>query len=315
MSAPRIVVLRGGVSREREVSLGSGLAALEGLRAAFDVRDAVLDAAALPADLDPVREVVFPVLHGTFGEDGTLQDLLEAAGVAYAGCDAAASRLAFDKEATKRAAAAAGVRVARGVAFAADAPPAPEDVVAALGGDLVLKPRAEGSSVGLEFPDGVEGLREALGRAAQAGGAWLVEQRILGEEITVGILEGRALGVVGIRPHSGRFDYVSKYTKGRTEYLCPAPIPEASAEAARAAAERTFAAIGGRDFARLDFIVDASGEPVLLEVNTLPGLKETSLLPMSARLHGHDFRSLVAAMVAPALRRHAHRHAEPSPAR
>ncbi len=298
---PVIAVLAGGTSSEREVSLGSGRACALALARSFPTRLFQVDADALPAGLDPGQHVVFSTLHGTFGEDGGMQRLLDAAGVEYAGCDAAASELTIDKARTKRAAAGRGVRGADALLFPATAKPAAAAVVAGLGADVVIKPNAEGSSVGLTLAHGRAEVEAALARIT--AGDWLAERRIAGRELSVGILGGRALGVVEIRPKSGVYDYASKYTKGMTEYVAPAPLEPAVTAAVQAAAEATFAACGCRDYARVDFILSGGNEPILLEINPLPGMKETSLLPMSARCAGLDFIALVRELVTPALER------------
>jgi D-alanine-D-alanine ligase len=303
MTSPIIAVFAGGTSAEREVSLGSGAACAVALARSRPTQLFQIDTAALPAGLDPRRHVVFSTLHGTFGEDGGMQGLLDAAGVQYAGCDAASSALTMDKTRTKATVAAAGVPVIPGVTFAAGAPPAVEDIVRQFGERVVLKPNEEGSSVGLHIIDTRAQLAQALGDATR--GRWMIERRILGRELAVGVMNGRALGVVEIRPKSGVYDYESKYTKGRTEYLAPAPLGDALTAAIRSAAEQAFAACGCRDYARVDFMVGERGEFYLLEINTLPGMKETSLLPMSARCAGLDFTALVREMVTPALRRFA----------
>jgi D-alanine-D-alanine ligase len=299
--APVITVLCGGVSSEREVSLGSGLACALALARSFPTRMIDLTANALPAGLDARSQVVFSTLHGTFGEDGAIQRLLDAAGVHYAGCDAASSALTMDKTRTKETVAARGLRVPRAVRFDANAKPAVESVVAQLGANLVVKPNAEGSSVGLSVVANRDELAAALVRIT--AGSWLVEQRIMGRELSVGVLGGKAMGVVEIRPRSGVYDYASKYTKGATEYFAPAPLDPAVTAAVRHAAETAYAACGCRDYARVDFMLSAAGELYLLEINTLPGMKETSLLPMSARCVGLDFTALVREMVTPALQR------------
>jgi D-alanine-D-alanine ligase len=300
-AVPVIAVLAGGVSAEREVSIGSGLACAAALARSFPTRLFLVEAAALPAGLDPARHVVFSTLHGTFGEDGGMQRLLDAAGVAYAGCDAAGSALTMDKTRTKEAAAARGVRGADAVRFSAAAKPAAAEILARLGEEVVIKPNDEGSSVGLTLAHGRAEVETALARISR--GNWLAERRIRGRELSVGILGGTAMGIVEIRPRSGVYDYASKYTKGLTEYLAPAPLEPAVAAVVRAAAEATFAACGGRDYARVDFILSPENTPILLEINTLPGMKETSLLPMSARCAGLDFTALVRELVRPALQR------------
>ena len=301
MSNPRVAVLAGGTSAEREVSLGSGLACAAALARSVPTCFFRIDRDELPSDLDPERHVVFSTLHGTFGEDGGMQRLLEAAGVSYSGCTAAASELTMDKTRTKQIVAALGLRVPEGILFTAATVPSAADIAARLGEEVVVKPNDEGSSVGLKLTTTRAELTSAL--KGITTGNWLVEKRIRGRELSVGVLGGRALGVVEIRPHSGVYDYASKYTKGLTDYLAPAPLDPAVAASVRTAAETAFAACGGRDFARVDFILSAADEPFLLEINTLPGMKETSLLPMSARCVGLDFVALVREMVTPALAR------------
>jgi D-alanine-D-alanine ligase len=298
---PVIAVLAGGVSSEREVSLGSGRACAAALARSFPTQLFQVDADALPAGLDPGQHLVFSTLHGTFGEDGGMQRLLDDAGIQYAGCDAAASELTIDKARTKQAAAGRGVRGADGLLFPAAAKPTAAALIARLGTDVVIKPNAEGSSVGLTLAGDRAGVEAAL--AGITTGDWLAEKRIRGRELSVGILGGRALGVVEIRPKSGVYDYASKYTKGMTEYLAPAPLDPAVTAAVQGAAEATFAACGCRDYARVDFILSGGNEPILLEINPLPGMKETSLLPMSARCAGLDFIALVRELVTPALER------------
>ncbi len=299
--SPRITVLAGGVSSEREVSLGSGAAAALALARLWQTRLVDVTEAALPSGLDPARDVVFSTLHGTFGEDGGMQGLLDGAGITYAGCDAAASALTMDKAATKRAAAAAGVRVAADLCFEAVRRPSVDAVIVALGERVVFKPNDEGSSVGLALPEGREQIEAAL--AVLAPGSWIAEPRLVGRELSVGVLGGSALGVVEIRPRSGVYDFASKYTKGATEYLAPAPLDEEATQAVRRAAEAAFAACGCRDYARVDFILISKNEFYMLEINTLPGMKETSLLPMSARCAGLDFTALVRELVGPAVLR------------
>jgi D-alanine-D-alanine ligase len=301
VSAPVIAVFAGGTSAEREVSVASGRACALALSRSFTTRLFTITADALPAGYDPAAHIVFSTLHGTFGEDGGMQRLLDAAGGAYGGCDAASSALTMDKALTKEAASARGVRVADGIAFDAVAKPRAADVAKRLGERVVVKPNNQGSSVGLSVVGDMAGLEAALGGITR--GRWIVERRIDGRELSVGILRGSALGIVEIRPASGVYDFASKYTKGMTEYLAPAPLDAALTEAVRTAAETAFAACGCRDYARVDFILSAQGDPFLLEINTLPGMKETSTLPMSARCAGLDFAALVREMIAPAVER------------
>ena len=299
--SPIIAVFAGGTSSEREVSLGSGLASACALARSFPTQLFQLTADALPVGLDPARHVVFSTLYGGFGEDGSMQGLLDAAGVTYAGCDAASSALTMDKTRTKQAAAARGVRIGPGVVFDAKAIPSVDALVADLGEQVVLKPNDQGSSVGLTINTTSAELTASL--AALTPGSWLAERRLVGRELSVGVLRGAAMGVVEIRPKSGVYDYASKYTKGATEYFAPAPLDAGTTLSVQRAAESAFAACGCRDYARGDFILVGSAELYLLEINTLPGMKETSLLPMSARCAGLDFTALARELVLPALGR------------
>jgi D-alanine-D-alanine ligase len=298
---PVIAVFAGGTSAENEVSTGSGAACAQFLARSFTTRLFSIRSQGLPEGYDPSVHVVFSTLHGTFGEDGGMQRLLDAAGGSYAGCDAASSALTMDKALTKERAKARGIRVADGMTFDASSKPTVGDVVGRLGTNVVLKPNNEGSSVGLAIVSDEDGLRSAM--SAIKEGSWIAERKVEGREVSVGIIGGKAVGIVEIKPKSGVFDYKSKYTKGASEYVAPAPLEEEVAARLRADAETAFSACGCRDFARVDFIISPLGEPFLLEINTLPGMKETSLLPMCARCAGLDFTALVKEMVSPAVQR------------
>jgi len=298
---PVIAVLAGGTSPEREVSLGSGRAVAQAMACTYPTRLMVVDRDELPAGLDPARHVVCSTLHGIFGEDGGMQLLLEAAGVAYAGCDAKGSDLTFDKWRTRQTVSAMGVQVAPGRRFLSTSKPTAAELTGQFGDQVVLKPNRQGSSVGLQIVNSAVGLDIALG--GLRSGDWIAEKRIVGRELTVGLLRGRAMGIVEIVPKSGIFDYTSKYTKGLTEYFAPAQLSEETSAQVRTAAETAFDACGCRDYARIDFMLSGEGELYLLEINTLPGMKETSLLPMSARCVGLDFIALCRELVAPELER------------
>ena len=293
------VVLCGAISPEREVSLRSGRAvagALEGSRLVE------LDRNELPGWLDASRHVVIPVIHGDYGEDGGVQADLDARGFAYAGCGAAASRLCLDKVATKRAMRAAGVPAIPEVAFAGAAKPTAAALVAELGPQVVLKPADKGSSVGLFVVDGEAAVAQAL-EQIPASGQWMAERRLQGREMSIGLLGGQAMGLVEIVPRKGVYDYQSKYTKGSSDYVYPAPVPAELADRIRAAAEALFRACGCRDFARADLFLEPDGRFYFLEINTMPGMTETSLMPKSASCAGLDFPALVQRMTAPAFAR------------
>ena len=301
VNTPIIAVFSGGTSSEREVSLGSGKSVALAMTFSHPTQKFTIDEDGLPPGLDPARHVVFSTLHGTFGEDGGMQRALEAAGVQYAGCDAKGSDLCFDKWRTRQAVAAMGVQVAPGRNFTAANRPTGAELARDLGDQIVLKPNRQGSSVGLQIITSRAGIDIAISGLRQ--GDWIAERRIIGRELTVGLLRGRAMGVVEIAPKSGVFDYASKYTKGLTEYFAPAQLSEEITAGVRRAAETAFAACGCRDYARVDFMLSPEGEIYLLEINTLPGMKETSLLPMSASCVGLDFNALCRELVTPALDR------------
>ncbi len=302
MSAdPIIAVFSGGTSSEREVSLGSGAACAKALSEHFKIEVFDIRENALPAGLDPQRHVVFSTLHGTFGEDGGMQSLLDEAKIHYAGCDAASSALTMDKTRTKQTVSERGVQVVRGVTFSAKQKPTVEELIQKLGERVVVKPNSEGSSIGLKLPQNRRELAVVLSDIIS--GTWLAETLIVGRELAIGVLDGKALGVVEIRPMSGVYDYTSKYTKGMTDYFAPAPLDDATTSRARGLAETAYAACGCRDYARVDFFFSEPHDLFLLEINTLPGMKETSLLPMSARCVGLEFSALVREMVSPALKR------------
>jgi len=295
-----ITVMLGGPSAEREVSLRSGAAVLKALRSlghTVDQLDPRNDSWTLAAG----TEVVFLALHGTYGEDGTVQRQLEGLGVPYTGCDSEASRIAFDKVMTKKRCAQTGVLTARFEVFTSPEATWP----AGWRPPVVLKPVRQGSSVGLQFVERFEDWNAALAEALRYDSEVLLEEKISGRETTVGILGGEALPIVEVRPRQGGYDYQNKYTSGRTEYLCPAPFDEATTHRIQQTALGAFRAVGGRDYGRVDVIVRTSGEPVVLEVNTLPGMTETSLLPKAAAAAGIRFPELCQRMVDLAMRRQA----------
>ena len=299
MTTPlHITVLRGGPSAEREVSLRSGAAVAQALRSLGHQVDEVDP---IPGDLQiPAgTQVVFLALHGTYGEDGTVQSELEELDLPYTGCGVSASLYAFDTILTKRRCLKAGVPSARFERFIDASAPWPNGWKP----PVVLKPTRQGSSVGLQFVDRIEDFPSALAESLGHGGEVLMEERIVGRETTVGILDGSPLPVVEVRPKSGSYDYANKYTAGRTEYFCPADFEAAVTAQIQQAALAAFHAVGGRDYARVDVMVQPDGSPVVLEVNTLPGMTETSLLPKAAAAAGIPFPQLCERMVQLALRR------------
>ncbi|MCH8473666.1 MAG: D-alanine--D-alanine ligase [Opitutales bacterium] len=292
---PPVAILQGGVSGEREISLRSAEAVRNALADRFLLQMVTVNKAALPTELKGFRGIVFSVLHGTFGEDGGMQELLQQAKIPFVGSEAEASRMCMNKTSTKERVAGVGVPVAPGWCFPSDQSPSWEEVVGKLGPKVVLKPNTEGSSLGLSFPTDPETWHEGL--AGLPAGEALVERFIPGRELSVGVLEGKALGVVEIVPASGQYDYESKYTLGKTEYRAPAPLTEEVAASVRKWAEQSFRELGCRDYARVDFRLSPQEETVFLEINTLPGFTELSLFPRSAQVCGWTFTDLLERLV------------------
>jgi D-alanine-D-alanine ligase len=298
----QIIVMLGGPSAEREVSLRSGAAVAKALRSlGHDVTD--LDPKDGAFELPKKCDVVFLALHGTYGEDGQIQRQFEKLGVTYTGCDAEASRIAFDKVLTKQKCIEAGVPTAKFAVVRSANGPVPND----LSPPLVVKPVRQGSSVGLQFVERAEDWHGAITEALKFDSEVLVEEKIAGRETTVGILDAEPLPIVEVRPRSGNYDYKNKYTSGATEYFCPAQFDAMTTKRIQSAALAAFQAIGGRDYARVDVMVRSDGSPVVLEVNTLPGMTETSLLPKAAAAAGLSYAQLCQRMVDLALRRKAKR--------
>ncbi len=280
----RVAVLKGGPSSEREVSLRSGAAVAGGLREAgyevveVDVTQARLK---LPAGI----EAAFIALHGAYGEDGGVQADLEKCGVPYVGSGPRSSLVAFDKRLTKAAFDAAGVATP---AWEVLSDPAARTLPL----PVVLKPPCQGSSIGIHRVFRHAEWAAAFTDAVRYDGEVLVEDYLPGRELTVGILGGEALPAVEIRAPRGYYDYVSKYTKGRTCYLVPAPLTGLETRRARALGLAAFRALDCAGFGRTDIRLDSRGRMGVLEVNTIPGFTETSLLPKAAAAAGYSFAEL-----------------------
>jgi len=280
----KVAVLKGGPSAEREVSLRSGAAVAKGLREAgytvaeVDVGDRVLS---IPAGV----EAVFVALHGEFGEDGQVQQILEARGIPYTGSDPKASRASFDKVISKRIFEAAGV-------------PTPEYEVLRAGASrrlplpVVVKPPRQGSSIGVGMVFEESQWMPALAASWAYDSEALVERFIPGRELTVGIVTGEALPVVEIVTDAGYYDYEAKYTPGGSRHVVPALLPSDVTRQCQAVALQTFHVLGCRGFGRVDIRMTPEGELFVLEMNNIPGFTATSLLPDAAAAAGIRFPDL-----------------------
>jgi len=299
LKTKRIAVLLGGLSAERDVSLRTGRAVLNSLVSEGFQAVAIDAGRDLAAKLREENiELAFIALHGRFGEDGTVQGMLEMMGIPYTGSGVLASSLAMDKVMTKK------VLLYQGL-------PTPEFEVANGSGDVqqflsrersyprVVKPSREGSTIGVSIVRSAAELATALTVARKYDDSILVEEYISGQEVTVGVLNGKALPVIQVVPKSGFYDYQSKYTAGQTEYLLPAPIPSDIYTKAQEEAVAACLALGCRGAARVDFMIREQ-EVFCLEVNTIPGMTETSLLPKAAGHAGMSFNQLVLEILADA---------------
>jgi D-alanine-D-alanine ligase len=322
----KVALLMGGRSSEREISLRTGRGIAQALRnlghevTALDAANGRLlpageeERAALPAEAVEKlpasstsavanaaaineAEVVFLALHGGAGEDGTIQALLELSGKPYTGSGVLASALAMSKAMSKRI-------------FEQEEIPTPEWILLSAGDEmptvnadslggypLIVKPNAEGSTVGLTVVTRPQDLSEAITLAGEYGPEVLIERFIPGRELTVAVLGGEALPIVEIKAQSGHYDYEHKYTAGMSEYVCPADLPEPLAAQIRDLGVRAARVLGCRGVSRVDFRLSPANEPYCLEVNTIPGMTPTSLVPMAAKARGLSYDQLVQRML------------------
>ncbi len=288
----RVGVLLGGPSSEREVSLKSGKAVAEALRrkgyqvVEIDVGQDLWER------LDEI-DVAVVILHGKPGEDGVVQGLLEMKGIPYTGPRVLGSALAMNKLVSKKILRQHGVNTAPYRVVRKNGKSLPgEDQLGENVFPVVVKPSDEGSTIGVSIAHNESELKDALDKAFSYSDEVIIEKYIAGKELTVGVVGDTALPVLEIRPKKGLYDYESKYTKGLTEYLVPAPIPEEIAKKAQEWALIAHRALYQRGVSRSDFRLSEDGELFYLETNSIPGLTETSLLPKAAKVLGIEFDDL-----------------------
>jgi D-alanine-D-alanine ligase len=340
----KIAVLMGGNSAERDVSLSSGAGIIAGLRAAGHDAigiDTALGAGQLSVqtqaaiagiksepptvtDLETFSsetaiqtvsspdlkgvDLVFIALHGGMGENGTIQALLDLMGIPYTGSGVLASAAAMDKLIAKKIFIASGIPTPDYcVKSSSDIYNEKEligNIENSIGFPVVVKPNDQGSSVGLDIARDASSLFEIAKKAAKYSDKVLFEKFIDGRELTVGILDDRTLPVVEIKPHGGFYDYLHKYTAGQTDYIAPAPISKVEEKRVRELGLMAFHSLGCRGYARIDFRLSSSGELYCLEVNTLPGMTATSLVPKAAKAAGIEFPELLSRIAQSALKFH-----------
>ena len=298
-SKPRVVVLAGGISHERDISLRSGRRVADSLTEqgiTVELRDP--DATLLDFLRDDLPDVVWPALHGASGEDGALRGLLDFIGVPYVGSRSDAARLAWDKPTAKVIVGRAGVFTPKSITLTRDAfrELGANSVLASISDELpipvVVKPAQGGSAQGVTLVEDIEDLPRAMVDAYTYCDVALIEQEIVGTEIAIGIIDTGdgpvALPAVEIQPLSGVYSFEARYNAGETRFYTPARLSDEITARAASAAIAAHTALGLRHLSRVDMIVDAAGTPWFLEANVLPGLTETSLLPQALEAAGHD---------------------------
>lgn len=292
----KIVVLMGGPSTEAEVSRNTGSAITEALSSIgysvtameYDPHHVVENLKSLDAD------VVFIALHGKYGEDGTIQSVLELARIPYTGSGVTSSAITMDKIMSSHLFKQAQLPMADSKAyFLQDGKEWVEkDILDRFSLPVVLKPACEGSTIGIEIVKNREDLAAALDRVFKVEPRILAEAYLEGDEFTVSVLDGKALPVIQICPHSGQYDYHSKYTKGATDYIVPAPISDELTREMSQLAERGYRMAECAGVVRFDFKTNGEGKPFILEANSIPGMTATSLVPKAAAAAGIDFPTL-----------------------
>ena len=291
-----VAVLLGGLSHEAEISRRTGAAITEALCS--------LGYKVIPVEYEPdsvlkkLQEIqakrVFIALHGKYGEDGTIQSVLELAGIPYTGSGVSSSAVTMDKILSSRVFKSAGIHMAFSIPYyLSDGIDKVENSIRKhFTFPVVLKPACEGSTIGIEIVKDPNALGEALSRTFSVEPRLLAETFLDGEEFTVAVLNGKALPIVQICPHSGQYDFHSKYTSGATDYLVPAPISKELADEMQALAIKGYKVAECAGVVRFDFRTDKNGMPFLLEANSIPGMTKTSLVPKAAAAVGIEFPEL-----------------------
>lgn len=311
-ASPRVLVLAGGISHERDVSLRSGRRVADSLAEhgiTVELRDP--DASLLGYLRATRPDVVWPALHGASGEDGALRGLLDFIGIPYVGSRADASRLAWDKPTAKTLVSRVGVRTPTSITLPRDAfrelgaNSILEEISDEFSGPLVVKPAQGGSAQGVTMVDDRALLPRAMIDAYTYWDVALIEQRITGTEIAIGIIDSGdgpvALPAVEIEPLSGVYSFEARYNAGETRFYVPARVAPETAQRAAEAALAAHRALGLRHLSRIDLIVDGAGTPWFLEANVLPGLTETSILPQALEAAGHDLGWVYSALAEAAI--------------
>jgi D-alanine-D-alanine ligase len=306
LAKKKIGVIMGGLSAEKEVSLTSGGAVENALRdSGYDVHPIYFNGPGVVDEIKAVSpDVVFIALHGRYGEDGTVQGLLDVMGIPFTGAGVAGSALAMDKAVTKKILKYHGIPTADFVTLRRKGFDPHDTMAESLGYPIVVKPATLGSTIGMSFVYKTLDLPPAIKLAFEHDDEILIEKFIEGREITAGVLDGRPLPLIEIVVPGGVYDYQAKYISHDNQYLCPAPLDAGTTEKLQGIALEVFHALKCYGVGRVDFRLDKDGTPYVLEMNTIPGMTGSSLLPKAAAAAGIDFTSLIEAVLMGALHRH-----------
>ena len=289
----KVGVLMGGLSREREISLKTGVAILKALSGkGYDVQAIDVGHDIAEVLMREKIECAFIALHGRFGEDGTIQGLLELMRIPYTGSGVLASALAMDKIISKKIFLSETIATPSYEAVSREAIERDPGMKVSLPLPVVVKPAREGSTIGVSIVQEEEELLPALKKAAECDDEILIETFVKGKEVTAGILGDVPLPIIEIAPRSGFYDYRSKYTKGETQYIIPARLPKEKYLLAQEMSLKAFKALGCAGCVRVDLMTDEEGNPFVIDVNTMPGMTETSLVPQAAQHAGISFGEL-----------------------
>jgi len=296
----KIAVIFGGTSSEKDISILSGLSVTEALSGKYETEVIHIgeDISILPEKLLEV-DIVFIALHGGIGENGDMQSFLDLHHISYSGSAAKASKLAMDKHLSKMIAKTESVSTPEWILIKSDNYSTQLLNQNSIKFDFpyIVKPADEGSTVGLSLINYEGEIEDAIELAGKYSTNILIEEYIPGRELTVGILGTKALPIVEIIPDNELYDYDCKYTKGKSNYTVPAKLPDATTRKIQDDALKIYKAIGCRHYARVDFRLNENNEHYFLEINTLPGMTSTSLLPMAAKAAGLDFPELIETII------------------
>lgn len=297
MKDKHIIVLMGGPSAEAEVSRRTGAAIAEALiTKGYHVSTLELNPRTVLQDIENLKgDVVFNAIHGRYGEDGALQGLLEMAEIPYTGSGIMAHSVGMNKKVSKDVFKGAQIPTAESVSYNGNLQSKEDiikDIEAKFSLPVVLKPATQGSSIGVTIVKEQGQLAKAVNEALTYDPILVVEQYLNGREFTVSVLDGKALAIIEIRPHSGEYDYTSKYTAGATDYLVPAPISDTMTKEMQAIGELVYREVQASGAIRVDVMTDDKDNMYVLEYNTIPGMTATSLVPKAAKEVGIDFPEL-----------------------